>query len=372
MTPASWFQAVDDSSAVTLLRRMLATSSPSGEEAAVARVLLEAMNGAGLDARMDEAGNVVGTTRPRDEGACLEPAGRPGPSVTILGHMDTVAGWVPVEERNGNLYGRGAVDAKGPLAAALVAAARANTCLKPAGRRARVTVIGAVGEEASSVGARHIATAPAPDFLIIAEPSGADAVVLGYKGSQRFEMEWTQPCAHTAGKEPTAPERAIGFWNELVSWCAAQTPPEAGAFRQLTPRLLEMTSSSDGLHERACLRVGLRLPPGVTVDGVRDGVQALWPEASFSFAAGEEPVLADKNTALVSAFLRAMRATHIKPRFKVKTGTSDMNVVGPAWGCPMLAYGPGDSALDHTPEEHVAIEEYLCAIQVLTRVLEDL
>ena len=35
-----------------------------------------------------------------------------------------------------------------------------------------------------------------------------------------------------------------------------------------------------------------------------------------------------------------------------------MNVVGPAWGCPILAYGPGDSRLDHTPEEHVEIEEW--------------
>jgi LysW-gamma-L-lysine carboxypeptidase len=40
------------------------------------------------------------------------------------------------------------------------------------------------------------------------------------------------------------------------------------------------------------------------------------------------------------------------------------------WRCPMVAYGPGDSKLDHTPQEHVVIEEYLAAIRVLTSVLE--
>ncbi|HSB81098.1 MAG TPA: acetyl-lysine deacetylase, partial [Candidatus Methylomirabilis sp.] len=50
-------------------------------------------------------------------------------------------------------------------------------------------------------------------------------------------------------------------------------------------------------------------------------------------------------------------------------GTSDMNVVGPAWNCPILAYGPGDSSQDHTPHEHLDLAEYHRAISVLTRVL---
>ncbi len=49
-----------------------------------------------------------------------------------------------------------------------------------------------------------------------------------------------------------------------------------------------------------------------------------------------------------------------------------MNVVGPIWGCPLVAYGPGDSALDHTPHEHIVLEEYLAAIRVLTRALRTL
>jgi LysW-gamma-L-lysine carboxypeptidase len=54
----------------------------------------------------------------------------------------------------------------------------------------------------------------------------------------------------------------------------------------------------------------------------------------------------------------------------VKTGTSDMNVVARAWpDMPILAYGPGDSSLDHTPQEHIELWEYFRSIQVLTQVL---
>jgi N2-acetyl-L-lysine deacetylase (EC 3.5.1.-) len=49
-----------------------------------------------------------------------------------------------------------------------------------------------------------------------------------------------------------------------------------------------------------------------------------------------------------------------------------MNVVGPIWRCPILAYGPGDSNLDHTPDEHILIDEYLRAIKVLEDALRHL
>jgi len=226
------------------------------------------------------------------------------------------------------------------------------------------------------VGARHLSHCPAPDYLVIAEPSGWDAVVLGYKGSQRFTVEFTRPSAHTAGSEPTAPERAVDFWHELVAWCAGQVSGDGtpvNQFDRLTATLIAMASESDGLHDTASLHVGLRLPPGLSCRRVQDGVRALLPEgAPCHFAPAEEAVRSRKDTPLVASFLRSIRSEGGKPRFKVKTGTSDMNVVGPAWNCPMLAYGPGDSRLDHTPDEHIVVEEYLHAIRVLNTVLQEL
>lgn len=349
-----------DTSAVELLTEMLCLPSLCGQEEQVGSLLLAVMERAGFEAGRDEAGNVIGSTGPAD-------AKR---SIVLLGHMDTVPGAIAVEAREGRLYGRGAVDAKGPLATALVGAIRASHAV-----RLRVTVIGAVQEEGPSTGARHLAGRSAPDYLVIAEPSSWDAVVMGYKGSQRFTVELRQPATHSAHPEATAPERLVDFWNRLVVWCGEQTAngvPPAGSFERLTATLIAMSSDTDGLYDSATLTLGLRLPPGLSLETVREGVPALLPGAQFHFYPGEIAVRGEKRTPLVQAFLGAIRAEGGTPRFKVKTGTSDMNVVGPVWNCPMVAYGPGDSHLDHTPNEHIVIEEYLRAIRVLTHVLQEL
>jgi LysW-gamma-L-lysine carboxypeptidase len=187
-------------------------------------------------------------------------------------------------------------------------------------------------------------------------------------------VEISVPCGHTAGPDPTSAERAVDFWNRLVQWCAEQRDHTrtSESFNNLTATLISMTSGNDGLNDRACLHIGLRLPPGIALDVTQAGARALLPEGRFCFSDGEPAVRGSKNTPLVACFLRAIRGETGEPRFKVKTGTADMNIVGPAWGCPMLAYGPGNSRLDHTPNEHVIIDEYLSAVRVLTRVLEEL
>jgi LysW-gamma-L-lysine carboxypeptidase len=300
-------------------------------------------------------------------GNLVAEAGQGDRHLVFLGHMDTVPGEIPVEIRDGRMYGRGSVDAKGPLVSAVVALMRAAQT-----SHMRLTVIGAVQEEGPSVGARHLVDRPAPDYLVIGEPSNWDALVLGYKGSQRFTVTLRRPSSHTAGPEASSPMLLVDFWNRLSAWCDSRSGEAKGEFDRLAPTLIRMNSHDDGLADVACMLVGLRLPLGITIEEVRRHVRSLLPEAEFEFVAGEEAVRGNRANPLVSAFARAVRAEGGDPRFKVKTGTSDMNVVGPVWGCPMLAYGPGDSRLDHTPAEHVVVEDFLRAVRVLTRVFEEL
>ncbi|HXQ39466.1 MAG TPA: acetyl-lysine deacetylase, partial [Anaerolineales bacterium] len=70
--------------------------------------------------------------------------------------------------------------------------------------------------------------------------------------------------------------------------------------------------------------------------------------------------------------LSSIRSKGGEPRFVYKTGTSDLNIVAPVWKCPALVYGPGDSALDHAPNEHISLEEYGMAVQVLSGALNQL
>ena len=120
------------------------------------------------------------------------------------------------------------------------------------------------------------------------------------------------------------------------------------------------------------MRIVTRIPLGVEIADLRERLDGWRDGAELTIHSSDPPVQSEKNTPLVRALLRSIRAGGGKPRFKLKTGTSDMNVVGPAWGCPIVAYGPGDSTLDHTPQEHIEIDEYLRAIEVLARALEAL
>jgi len=124
-------------------------------------------------------------------------------------------------------------------------------------------------------------------------------------------------------------------------------------FDRLDPALREIASENDGFdgnHSLASPRSGFHSgSPRTPCSGK---VEDLTPEPGrLRFWGADPPYRASKNTPLVRAFLQAIRAERLDPAFKVKSGTSDMNVVGPVWHCPILAYGPGDSSLDHTPDE---------------------
>jgi LysW-gamma-L-lysine carboxypeptidase len=347
---------VDD---LALLKELLAIPSPPGEETALAEHLVMRMTELGFQAHRDRAGNAVGML------------GDPhaGRTVVLLGHMDTVPGWIPVRQDGDRLFGRGAVDAKGPLAAFVLAAVRAAPRLTGT----RLLVIGAVEEESHGRGARHLAsTMPPPYCAIIGEPSDWQGITLGYKGMLTLDYRLLQPGGHSAGEFPGPAEKAVDFWNRLVAYAAQHNIGRARGFYTLDPALREFATHSNGLDDGVNLRIALRLPPDVLVSELQERIQAWCNGAQLKFYPSDPPFQADKNTPLVRALLRSIRAEGGRPRFKLKTGTADMNIVGPAWGRPIVAYGPGDSSLDHTPHEHVQIQEFLRATSVLTRALVSL
>ena len=339
---------------IAILENLLRLYSPSGEERGAVEYLTAEMARRGFSAHIDAAGNAVGSigAGPRE--------------IVLLGHIDTVPGFIAVREEDGKLYGRGSVDAKGPLACFAAAAARL-------GPRAgwKVTVIGAVGEEASSPGAKAIVDQYRPEMVVIGEPSGWDHVCLGYKGSAWFEYRVERPLAHTAARVESACETAIAFWNQVCAWSEERNGGKERVFNQLTPTLRGMRSGSDGFADSAALSIGFRLPPDITPQELEQSLQAFCSEyGRLELVDSVPPYRAEKNTALVRAMLAAVRKHGGTPAFSLKTGTADMNIVAPVWGCPAVAYGPGDSDLDHTPHEHIEIAEFDRAVDILTAALE--
>lgn len=343
---------------VDLLRSLVEIESLSDREGEAVRELCRQMDARGFQTEIDATGNAIGRI------------GTGSRQVVLLGHIDTVPGRIPVRIDDGVLYGRGAVDAKGPLctfvAAATAAAREADLT---------ITVVGAVGEERiGSAGASAVAQWPAPATCVIGEPSGWDALCLGYRGTLSLGYRLRRPSRHTAGPGESVGEEAVAFWNALVAEIGLVNDEHAAtsAFTTLSPTLRAIATTGDGLHDEATMAVGLRLPPGIDVRNVIERLTGLAGDAELQVEGLQEGYRSDKRSPVVPPFLRAIRAEGGSPRFTLKLGTSDMTVVGPAWQCPIVAYGPGDAALDHTPEEQIVLDDYARAIRVLSRVLVDL
>ncbi|MEI2721934.1 MAG: [LysW]-lysine hydrolase [Gemmatimonadales bacterium] len=340
--------------------------SPSGQERGAVEWLVARMKSLGYDdAFVDEAGNAVGVM------------GKGTKQVVLLGHIDTVPGEISCANRRGRdvdfLYGRGSVDAKGPLASFVDAVAKVG-----AKDGWQFVVIGAIEEERNSEGARFVATQYKPDFAIIGEPNQWDRMALGYKGSAWANVTVKRGQAHTASGEETAAEAAVEVWLKIKAYVDSFNADKPKVFDKLLLTLRGMDSDSNDFEQWARLKVGVRLPVEVSPE---DWYQILNEtlKVSETFRVLIEPVGfaipawgCEKNTQLVRSFLSGIRSQGGEPRFVYKTGTADLNIVAPVWKCPAVVYGPGDSALDHTPDEHISLEDYSRAVQVLSSALSRL
>ena len=347
---------MSESNAETLIG-LVEHYSPSGQEREAVDWLVAHMGRLGYTrAYRDEAGNAVGVI------------GDGPKQIVLIGHIDTVPGEIKTRREGDDFYGRGSVDAKGPLACFTDAVAATG-----AAPGWQLVVVGAVEEERDSEGARFAAGVYHPQFAIVGEPNRWDRVALGYKGAAWAGLTVRRGVAHTAGQQESACEAAAAVWQRVLEWSASYNQGRERAFERVLPTLRAMQSGGDGFEEWARLRIGVRLPVDLAPAAWYQELAGLAGEAQIEPQGYPLPAhVCDKNTALVRAFLGGIRATGGTPSFVYKTGTADLNIVGPAWGCPALVYGPGDSALDHTPDEHISLDEYAKSVAALQAALRTL
>ena len=339
----------------SLLVDLVSIPSPSGEEREVAERLAAFFDDHDREVWLDDVGNV---RAPADD-ACL-----------FTSHVDTVPGEIPVRVESAGqddevarageevLWGRGSVDATGPLAAMAVAAVRTGT-----------SFVGVVGEETDSRGARHLVTdRDPPDALVNGEPSGTDGITLGYRGYLAGTYRVETDAVHTSRPEPNAIQEGIGWWSRVE---AAFDDAESGSvFESVTPKPTSISggTTDDGFAVESVLEFSLRVPPSCTPAEVREEVERGLESGSIEWADAIPPVMGSPRTTLARAFRVAIRAADGDPRLLRKTGTSDVNVYAADWDIPMVTYGPGNSDLDHASDERLSLAEFDRAVAVLTRV----
>lgn len=331
--------------------------SPSGSERVAVEWLIERMRALGFaQVFVDGAGNALGKMGD-------------GPrQVILLGHIDTVPGEIRVRVEAGTLYGRGCVDAKGALACFVDAVAEVGAV-----EGWQFVVIGAVEEEGNSEGARYVTDRYAPDFAILGEPNRWDRVALGYKGSAWADVSIQRAQAHTASGELTACEQAVEIWLAVKGFAEAFNQGKVRAFEKVLPSLQSIESGTDEFQQWARLHLSARLPLEISPQEWYQRLVEIATPAQITPVGFPVPAWqCQKNTPLVRALLSGIRAQGGKPSFVYKTGTADLNIVAPVWGCPALVYGPGDSAYDHTPDEQISLDEYAQAVQVLSVGLKTL
>ena len=339
-----------------LLVDLVSVESPSMQEQPASRFLADWMGAHGYDESfVDESDSAVGII------------GQGSRDIVLLGHIDTFGSNFPVRREGRLLYGRGSVDAKGPLATFAAAATQAN--LPP---DVRLIVIGATEEESpASRGAHHAMTQYHPEICVIGEPSQWDRVTLGYKGKMLISWKWRGDLGHSAGQVATAAELAFAYWQRVLDYAAQVNQGRDRIFDQLDVACQQIQTGHDGIYGWGWMDIGFRLPPRLSLQEVADALQS--DNDATVEVHGEINAFVGERDSVISRVLRgAIRAEGGQPAFVHKTGTSDMNFVGPVWNCPIVAYGPGDSALDHTPHEHTDLDEYLRAVRVLKNALERL
>jgi putative selenium metabolism hydrolase len=356
-----------------LTGELVAMPSPSGDEGSVLERCAAVLDEAGLAVSRDRLGNVLAT------------AGVGRPRILFDGHADTVApnrGWsrdpYRSEQVNGDLFGLGAVDMKGPIAALMLGVGDAVE---------RNAVQGSVAISISTLeevleGATLASAVEAfePDWVVIAEPSGL-RLMTAQRGRAEITVMIEGKAAHAAfpeqgqnallgateflaalkhREEPNDPELGPGI---LVPTEAFTDPlpgisvvPSACRIR-LDRRTLPGETEGDVLGELepaldAARRTGTRAQAVLTQGPVETYTGLKLDERRF-LPAWRTPTEAPLSTAAEEALSEALGEVH-RSHYAFCTNGS---LTAGRLGLPTIGFGPGDPEQAHQADEHIAIAE---------------
>jgi acetylornithine deacetylase len=358
--------------AVTLLRDLVSIDSvnpslASGArgEAEIARRIAGELEAIGLRVEITEAApgrpNVVGVLDGRT----------PGRSLMFCGHTDTVGvsgmtrPFAP-EIRDGCLYGRGAQDMKGGVAAMIGAVRR---IVESGGlAQGRVIVAAVVDEEHASIGAEALVSTWRADAAVVTEPTGLE-VAVAHKGFQWIALETRGRAAH--GSRPRDGRDAILRMGRVLARLESlDRRLQQGPSHPLLGTASLHASLIEGGHElssypsRAALQYERRTLPGESSDIAQMEAEAILAElrgedpefeADARFVFGRDAYEIDAGSQLPVLLTEAARAAGCGASIAGMTFWTDAAILGAA-GIPSVLFGPGGAGL-HSIEEYVILED---------------
>ena len=324
---------------IALAQRFIAIPSLTGEEGAMAEASAAVLRSLGFDVQLQPVApgrsNVLATLDP--------------PRVLLCTHLDTVPPNLPAREDADWLYGRGACDTKGLMAAMIAACER----LIAEGVR-DVGVLLVVGEETDSVGAKHAnATLDLPSLraTIIGEPTES-AFALAQKGGFKFTLRAEGLAAHSG-----YPERGRSAISPLLDALAAVRTADWGRDETLGPGTVNIGVVRAGLRanivpDRAEAEVFVRVVD--SADAVRARLESLL---------AAHPVTWTEDTSNDPQFLSAV------PGERTTVVAFNTDVPHLTHFGKMLLVGPGSILDAHAPGERIHKRELLEAVDLYRRAV---
>jgi acetylornithine deacetylase/succinyl-diaminopimelate desuccinylase-like protein len=301
------------------------------------------------------------------------PSDRPGkPRVILAPHLDTVSvGGMTIEPfggelRDGKVWGRGATDTKGTMAAMLWSLHELRERISSLGHE--VWFAGLMGEEAGQEGARAFVRQERADFALIGEPTGRD-IVYTHKGAFWLNLRTTGRAVHASA--PALGENAIYkmadalrcIRDEIEPRLAAQSHPVLGS-PTISAGMIRGGTKINIVPDSCEVEVDVRTIPGQDTAGITDLLQKASPGLEFSVWQAS-PLNTDPGHPLIRLLEKNGGRLTGAPWF------CDAAVFAEA-GIPAVAAGPGFIAQAHTKDEWIAVSELELGVGFYRGFLEGL
>jgi acetylornithine deacetylase/succinyl-diaminopimelate desuccinylase family protein len=377
---------VDPREVVDLAADLIRMPSVSGGEADLVQLLAQVLRREGIDAQIEE----VLPGRPNLIAALGEGE---GPTLWLNGHLDTV----PIGHRltwsrepfggdqvDGRLYGRGASDCKGGVAAMIHAAIALRRAGIPLAGTLRLTAV--MGDEEGWIGIRRLlAGGMRADAFVSTQWSTAGQIALGYRGLCWIELTTIGRSAH--GSRPASGINAIEQMVDLVlpALRSLKLPSARETAVTIPGSSVNLAMLTGGfapniVPDHCQARLDYRLVTGQSSEAVVDAVErvlaslrAAHPQLTVESQVilRAEPLYTEPDCALVQGLGGAIeRVTGRPAQYFGKTGTADVNLVHERLHVPAVSYGPGNDS-GHGPDEWVSVEDLVEVTKVYAAFAAD-
>jgi len=344
--------------ALSLLTDLVSIPSPSGKEDRLAKYIFNWLSERGFrNIKIDGAGNVRAKTT--DE----------TPIITYCGHMDTVPGTFQISLRDGKLFGRGASDAKGPLAAMLYSA---YTLLQ---KGIPLQVLAVVKEEMNGKGIKYaLKEGPISKFLVFGEPSGANKVVTGYRGRIEAKVEFYAHSFHASmpwvGK--SALQYAIDLIKKLEQYEERFSSENKSDSLSICVTSMHSGQANNVAPPYARMVLDIRTPAHLNKEKIIKDIKELCkstgaPNSRITISESVEAASCPRGYLLMAIRRAIFRTLGSTAKTVRKTGSGDMNYAIMK-GIEALTYGPGNGLTEHSLNESIELKEFFKTIDVLTEL----